>query len=70
MLQKFLKIYTRVVTVAIIICLCSAAYAWFAGQTVYAMPFVFFAVMLAAILWVTRNLIKRNLPGQQRVEKK
>jgi hypothetical protein len=64
MLRKFLKIYTWVVLVLIVLVLGYALYAWTAGQTVQTYTAVFYAVIFALMLLATRWFIKRNLPKQ------
>ena len=68
MLEKFLRIYTIVVTCLIVAALIAAGYCFFGmNYPVAAVGCLFMAIIFALMLFVTRNFVSRNIhPRKQR----
>ena len=67
MLDKFIRIYTIVVTVLIAAALCGAGYCFFAmDYPVAAVYCLFMAIIFALMLFVTRTFVHRNQPKAKR----
>ena len=63
MLEKFIRIYTMVVTTLIVAALIGAGYCFFGmDYPVAAVGCLFLAVLFALMLFVTRTFVHRNQP--------
>ena len=67
MLSKFLRVYTIVVTILILAALVGTGYTFFGmNNPVAAVGCLFMAVIFALMLFVTRVLVRRNMPKPKR----
>jgi len=67
MLQKFVRIYSIVVSVLILLALVGAGYCFFGvGSMAGAVGCVFMAILFALMLFVTRAFVKQNTKRQKR----
>lgn len=67
MLQKFVRIYTIVVTVLILAALIGAGYCFFGINSMAgAVGCLFMAVLFGLMLFVTRAFVKQNTKKQKR----
>ena len=65
--DKFIRIYTIVVTILILAALIGAGYSFFVmNYTVYSVACVFLAIIFALMLFVTRSLVGRNSPKDKK----
>ena len=63
MLDKFIQIYTIIVTILIVAALIAAGYCFFSlSYPVAAVACLFMAVIFALMLFVTRTFVRRNQP--------
>ncbi len=61
MLNKFLKIYTWIVSVLVVFIAGIAIYSWMTGQMLKAYYFAFTGLLFIFIYFITRWFVKRNL---------
>lgn len=61
MLNKFLKIYTWIVSALVVFIAGIAIYSWMTGQTLKAYYFAFIGLLFIFIYFITRWFVKRNL---------
>jgi len=71
MLEKFLRIYSIIVTVLVVAALIGAGYFFFGKDyPVAAVGCLFMAVIFALMLFVTRTFVRRNIPNNSKSFKK
>ena len=67
MLDKFIRIYTMVVTALIVAALIGAGYCFFGlNYPMYSVGCLFMAIIFALMLFVTRSLMSRHQPKQKK----
>ena len=65
--DKFIRIYTIVVTILILAALIGAGYSFFVmNYPVYSVACVFLSIIFALMLFVTRSLVGRNRPKDKK----
>ena len=67
MLDKFIRIYTIIVTILIVAALIAAGYCFFSlSYPVAAVGCLFMAVIFTLMLFVTRTFVRRNRPKDKK----